>query len=568
MVLLGCLLLGVLGGCSTPDDPGGTSGIRGVWVQARSITTPDKADEILARVEAGHFDAMFVNVLAYGHAYYDSGLLDKHPKLEPGYDPLAYVIEQARERGIAVHTWLVAGPMSLDGEPGPVLVEHPEWAMIGPEGQQINWLNYTRPDVRQFISDLVLELVNDYDVDGIHFDYTRYAGSRWGFDPYSASQFKEEYGIDLEFFRFPELPAYAQFAGNPLIWPNTAQVLAEFDDGQPAVLLNNYGAGQAILLNWGAGERETVAESEILNRSINYLLGKDGGIYILRSETNAARYGSKVFDAGFAWLEDLGWRPIEIEEEDLATLDPGGVLVLPQVYLIRGQVASDLGDFVRQGGGVIFIDGPTPSIWNENVRAITGMHMRGTSFRRSGLLIPVQDHDIIPSSSRTLPLSVYQALDADWKAFRMHGINKLLQEVYEGVKSEDPEVTVSITVAHKQDTLALEHLLDWETWLAEGTVDLILPRAYVAPDESLARAIGDWQSTMHDTGRIVLGLSSYTIGSKDASPKAPDRMLSEIRIALEEGSAGIILFDIEHTSDAVLEALANGPFSAPDVASE
>ena len=74
--------------------------------------------------------------------------MDKHPDVEPDYDRLAYVIEQAHERGIAVHAWIDAGPMSFNGEPGPVLVEHPEWAMMGPEGQQINWLNYTRPDVR------------------------------------------------------------------------------------------------------------------------------------------------------------------------------------------------------------------------------------------------------------------------------------------------------------------------------------------------------------------------------------------------------------------------------------
>jgi uncharacterized lipoprotein YddW (UPF0748 family) len=512
-------------------------------------------------VEAGHFNTMFVNVLAHGHAYYDSLLLDKHPSLDEGYDPLGYAIELAHERDIAVHTWLVAGPMSFAGEPGRVLVEHPEWAMVGPDGQQINWLNYTRPDVRQFISDLVLELMAEYDVDGIHFDYTRYPGSRWGFDPYSASRFKQEYGIDLELLRFPELPAYAHFSGNPLIWPSTAQVLAEFDNGQPAVLLNEHGAGQAILLNWAASERETAVEGEILDRSIKHLLGQDGKVHILHSERNAAKYGSEDYETGFAWLEDLGWDPIETGEHELAALEPGSVLVLPQIYLIQGQAASDLNDFVQRGGGVVFVDGPTPSIWNRNVRNITGMNIRGRSFKRRGLLIPTEDHDILPSSERTLPIDAYLALDADWRAFRMNGINKLLQEVYADVKAVDPEVVVSVTVAYKQDTLAYRHLLDWQTWLAQGSVDLIVPRAYVAPDESLARAISDWRPTMRDTGHVVLGLSTYPVRTKDAGPKEPERMLSEIDTALAQGSWGVILFDLERTSDAVLEALSAGPFS-------
>ena len=131
--------------------------------------------------------------------------------------------------------------------------------------------------------------MTNYDVDGIHFDYTRYPRSQFGFDPYSADLFAEEYGLDLETLRYPELPAYARFEGNPLIWPNTAQVLAEFDNGQPAVLLNHYGAGQAILLNWMASQRETVATSEILTAaSITPLVKMAGSTFFAPRRTAAA----------------------------------------------------------------------------------------------------------------------------------------------------------------------------------------------------------------------------------------------------------------------------------------
>ena len=534
----------------------------------RSFRTAEKADAMLARVEAGQFDTIFLSALIYGHVFFDSSLMDKHPDVEPDYDPLAYVIEQAHERGIAVHAWIDAGPMSFNGEPGPVLVEHPEWAMMGPEGQQINWLNYTRPDVRQFISDLVLELVTNYDVDGIHFDYTRYPRSQFGFDPYSADLFAEEYGLDLETLRYPELPAYARFEGNPLIWPNTAQVLAEFDNGQPAVLLNHYGAGQAILLNWMASQRETVATSEILDRSIDYLLGKDGGLYIFRSEANTGSYAADAFDAGFAWLEDLGWQPTAIEEKDLATLGPGSVLVLPQVYSIGGQFASDLDSFVHQGGGVIFIDGPTPSIWNKHVRAITGMNMRYRHLKRTGLLTATQEHEIIPVSSQVLPLDAYQALDAQWKTFREQGINQLLQGVYQRVKQADPEVVVSITVYHDQERLSEQDLLDWQAWLDGGYVDLIVPRAYVGLNQSLAGVIKDWQPAMKDSGRIALGLKVHDEGKKGSPSKTTRKILSEIATARASGSEGFVLFDIEHISDDLLDALSAGSLSPSSTPSD
>lgn len=565
--MLSCLLAGLLLGCASERERIAEPQLRGVYVQRDSIATPEKADETLARIEAGGFDSIFVNVFALGHAYYDSTLLEKHPDVADGFDPLAHVIERAHRQGIAVHAWLVAGPVGYDG-PGPILSNHPEWAMIGPDGRTAHWLNYTRPDVRGFIGDLVIELARDYDVDGVHFDYTRYPGTQWGFDSYSADLFTEETGLNLDLFRYEELPAYATFSGNPLIWPATAEVLAEFENGQPAVLINEYGEGHSILLNWEASDRQVVASSRILDSSIEYLLDPEGRLYILASDTNAAKYGSSILERGIVWLEDLGRQPTTVVESDIVNLDAGSVLVLPQVYLLTDHVASDLADFVHQGGGAIFIDGPTPSIWNRDVRAVTGMHMRGRSFTRSGLLLPTREHDLIPSSSRALPWETYQALDEEWKAFRAKGIGSLLEEVHERLKAQAPDVLLSITVHRDQELLAQRHLLDWQHWLEEGTVDLIVPRAYVAHDGDLARAISDWRPFMQEPSQIVLGLSAYSVQDSDAGPKPPERVLKEISMALEKGAAGIALFDIEHTSDAVLEALAAGPSSPLEPSSE
>lgn len=567
LLLLAGLMSGLLGGCSTDNDSPAIPELRGVWMQARSTATPEEVDELLARIEAGRFNAVLVGVLYRGHAYYESSLVRKDPSLEPGYDPLAYVIEQAHKRGIAVHAWLAVGRMDYRGGPAPTLTEHPDWAMIGPDGRQTFWLNWTRPEVRQFVGDLVLEIVKNYDVDGIHFDYLRYPGPEWGFDAYSLELFGEEYGVDANLLRYSELPAYATFEGNPLADVGTAQVLATFDDGQPAVLLNSYGAGEAILLNWNASQRQVAVGSGILDRSINYLSDGDGEIYVLNSETNGAKYGSEGFDNGMAWLEDLGRQPMEATEGELASLDANGVLVLPNVYLTSAQAASDLADFVRRGGGVILIDGPTPSIEDKHLQAITGMRGRGKYFNGTRLLIAAREHDIIPNSKRALTLGEYKALDAQWKRFRKESINKLLQEVYQRIKQENPEVLVSITVSGDQENLAEEHLLDWRTWLGGGCVDLIIPRAYVDQDEPLVPLVGAWQPEMESSGRIVLGLKAYSDQDQEDIPKTPERVLGEIELARTSGSKGIVLFDIGRTGDDVLTALAAGPFSPLDTAS-
>ncbi|MBN1453552.1 MAG: family 10 glycosylhydrolase [Anaerolineales bacterium] len=531
-----------------------SSNLRGAWVQATSTTTPEKVDLMLARAEAGHLNAVFVNVFVYGHAYYNSALLEKDPELAPDFDPLGYTIEQAHQRGIAVHAWLVAGPVGYHGAPGPILDEHPDWAMVGSEDQKRFWLNYTRPDVRQFIIDLALEIVNNYDVNGLHFDYTRYPGPGWGFDPYSAELFAKEYGADLDLLRYPELPAYALFKGNVLTKPSTAQVVATFDDGTPAVTINNYGAGETILLNWSAEERVVAVSSQILDRSIAYLLGDSGQVGILNSEMNATHYGYGLLENGVAWLEELGWQPLEITETELATLEANDVLVVPNVYLINAQVASELADFVRRGGGLVFIDGPTPSIGDKNLQALIGMQQRGSYFKKASLLLSAKEHSIVPSSTWGFTLEEHKTLHNQWNSFREQGLNMLLQEIHRNIKPAHPEVLLTITVSSDQEMLAEEHLLDWQAWIEGQYVDLVIPRAYVEPNEALLPVIANWQSVMESSDRIALGLSVYQ--EDNNLPKTPERMLGEIALARENGSEGILLFDLEHIGDDVLTALA------------
>jgi hypothetical protein len=413
-----------------------------------------------------------------------------------------------------------------------------------------------------------MEIVRNYDVDGVHLDYTRYPGARWSFDAYSRELFGQKYGFDLNQLRYAALPAYAVFKGNPLIWTGTAQVLAEFDNGQPAVLLNHSGAGQTILLNWTASERQVAATSVILDRSIDYLLGQSGQVYVLRSETNATKYRPELFEEGMQWLEDLGWQPLEAAEADLEALEADDVVVLPQVYLIGAQGAGDLADFVHRGGGVVFIDGPTRSMDDRNVRAITGMRLRGIYFKRTGLLMPTGEHQIIPTSDQALSLKEHQALYAQWKALRAQGINTLLQEIYQRVKHETPSVMISITVNVHQDILSERHFLDWQTWLDQGSVDLIIPRAYVPENERLAPVLADWKPAMQHSDRIAVGLITYSKRDAANVAKAPQRLLDEIAEVNSYGSQGIVLFDLGNTSDALLRALASGPFSPSGTVSE
>lgn len=89
---------------------------------------------------------------------------------DPGYDPLAFAIEEAHKRGLEFHAWI--NPYryeSVKGQFGNVdyRITHPDWLLDGPSS---TILNPGLPEVRQRICDVIKEIVSKYDVDGILFD--------------------------------------------------------------------------------------------------------------------------------------------------------------------------------------------------------------------------------------------------------------------------------------------------------------------------------------------------------------------------------------------------------------
>jgi len=485
---------------------------------------------------------------------YPSGIASTYDPVEEGFNPLGYMVPEAHKRNIQVHAWFVVGPAGL--EPPSPLVTHPEWGLYGPDGQASGWLNFVRPDVRQYISDLMMEAVVRYRVDGLHFDYTRYPGPEWGFDPYSANLLQEALGLDLDELRYASLPAYGTFKGNPLIFPESAQVLASFDSGRPAVTLNSYGTGTALLLNWDADKRRVALGSELLKRSYHSLRGEGGELYVLNSTTNAQRYGTGDLERMQSWLDDLGLPYKLAEENDISSLPPESVLFLPNVYLISDQTSVDLAKYVYQGGGLVLVDGPTPSIHRRALQAVTGMRGRGRHFEEETLILPEAEHPILPISGRDSDLQEYRRKDMLWKAFRKQAISTMIKDIYQRVKAFDSDVLISVTVSGNQDHAEQDVLQDWPAWLSGGYIDQLIPRLYVDQHSELKPLLDDWASTLHEDGITTLGLIVYTGENRAKIPKPPQQLQQEIDTILAAGSRGLMIFDLDSMSEHQLNSLS------------
>ncbi len=136
-------------------------------------------------------NTIFLQVRSRGNAFYRSTLEPWAGELtgtlgrDPGWDPLAFAIEECHARGLDLHVWVnVFKVWSGSGDPPwtqprHILHAHPEW-VTAYKGEQ--WIDPGIPEARAWLVELFTDIVKRYDLDGIHLDYTRYPESDFSDD--------------------------------------------------------------------------------------------------------------------------------------------------------------------------------------------------------------------------------------------------------------------------------------------------------------------------------------------------------------------------------------------------
>src|SRR3989339_1322514 len=113
---------------------------------------------------------------------YITGEVDR----EGTYDPLQFAIEQAHKRGLEIHAWInclrcfSGTELNILNNPNHIFKRKPEWIIEDVrDGQKSYWLDPGLPEVREYLSDMIAEMVEKYDVDGVHLDFLRYPGKNF-----------------------------------------------------------------------------------------------------------------------------------------------------------------------------------------------------------------------------------------------------------------------------------------------------------------------------------------------------------------------------------------------------
>ena len=151
------------------------------WPKTKNNPSAQKQEliEILDTLKDTGINTIMFQVRPYGDAMYKSNINPWSKELtgvqgkDPGYDPLAFVIQEAHKRGIKVHAWLNPYRVISSGTDINVLTSnHP--ARKNPslliENRGGMYYNPELQQVKDLISDTVGEIVSNYDIDGIVFD--------------------------------------------------------------------------------------------------------------------------------------------------------------------------------------------------------------------------------------------------------------------------------------------------------------------------------------------------------------------------------------------------------------
>jgi uncharacterized lipoprotein YddW (UPF0748 family) len=192
---------------------------RGVWVVRYQLNAPALLDQVVDDTRQGRFNLLFVQVNGRGDAYYRSQFVPRSESLAetpPAYDPLDYVLQQGHAAGLQIHAWLNVlyvwpYPPPYPLAPEHVVNSHPEWLIVDDDGRSLIqydqterakesseglYLDPANPLVRSYFLQVCKEVVEGYDVDGIHLDFIRYPGSRWGFNQGPLEAFIKRWGVD------------------------------------------------------------------------------------------------------------------------------------------------------------------------------------------------------------------------------------------------------------------------------------------------------------------------------------------------------------------------------------
>jgi uncharacterized lipoprotein YddW (UPF0748 family) len=253
--------------------------LRAVWVDAfhDGFKTPEQIDELVGWARRANVNALFVQVRRRGDAYYlksfEPRTEDPGLSLDPGFDALQYLIDRAHAgpQRLEIHAWLATLPIwnkrsTPPSDPRHVFNQHgpgadQDWLMRRDDGETwaatgdggIYYLDPGNPDAARYTTDVYLNVLRNYDVDGIHLDQVRYFegdARHWGYNPTSVARFNQRFGREPDSQPDPNDPDWTAWRRDQ-VTALVRRIYLEAKAIKPSVAVS------AAVVAWGSGPQNS-----------------------------------------------------------------------------------------------------------------------------------------------------------------------------------------------------------------------------------------------------------------------------------------------------------------------
>lgn len=210
-MILCCLFLLSAGNRNHPEE----KEIRALWVVRHNLNTAEKVKQLIADAVDCGINMLFVQVRGRGDAYYESKVVVPAENLEKGFDPLEAIVKAAKPHQIEVHAWLnvyyIWSAPKAPVQSGHIYHTHPEFSAVSHtsekmiatpmddlKGDGVEGVYFSPADegYRSHFLEVVEEVINQYDVDGVHLDYIRQPGPEYDYSVSTRTRFMLETHVD------------------------------------------------------------------------------------------------------------------------------------------------------------------------------------------------------------------------------------------------------------------------------------------------------------------------------------------------------------------------------------
>ncbi len=148
------------------------------WPSRAGLSAAEQKQELLAILNKAvqlKLNAVILQVRPNGDAFYKSSLEPwsawlSGPGVNPGYDPLAFAVQEAHRRGLELHAWFNPFRATISGRPvGRNHISRRQPGLLKKAGST-TILNPSSSAAQQHVLNVILDVVRRYDIDGVHLD--------------------------------------------------------------------------------------------------------------------------------------------------------------------------------------------------------------------------------------------------------------------------------------------------------------------------------------------------------------------------------------------------------------